>query len=168
MSMVDDASTSFDEWVRPHLLAMYRLAARLVSVPDADDVVQTSLLRAWDKRDQYDEKRGTASQWLLAIVVDQSRAARRSHARRADVIGQVPPTAGAASGSEDLAVRRLDIEAALNTLTRRQRVAIELHYFVGLTLEETAQVMGVRLGTAKSTIFDARARLRALLGAFDD
>ena len=168
MSMVEDASTAFDEWVRPHLLAMFRLAARLVSVPDADDVVQRSLLRAWDKRGQYDENRGTASAWLLAIVVDQSRAMRRASARRADVLSKVLPADEAASGSEDSAVRRLDIEAALHTLARRQRLAIELHYFLGLTLEETAQVMGVRIGTAKSTMFDARARLRAVLGAFDD
>ena len=167
VSMVEDESTSFDAWVRPHLLAMYRLAARLVSVPDADDVVQRSLLRAWDKRAQYDENRGTLSAWLLAIVVDQSRAARRSHARRGEVLSQVLPTAGVTSSSEDSAVRRLDIEAALCILAPRQRLAVELHYFLGLTLKETANVMGVRVGTVKSTMFDARARLRGVLGAID-
>src|SRR4051812_10823750 len=67
----------FVEWVRPHLPAMARLAARLAVGADRDDIVQEALTRAWIKRDQYDGTRGTASAWLLAITADQARKALR-------------------------------------------------------------------------------------------
>src|SRR6266516_7781543 len=67
----------FVEWVRPHLPAMARLAARLAGGADRDDIVQEALARAWSKRGQYDASRGTASSWLLAITADQARKAAR-------------------------------------------------------------------------------------------
>ena len=57
----------------------------------------------------------------------------------------------------------MDVERALGRLTRRQRMAVECVYFVGLTVAETAAVMGCSDGTVKSTLSDARARLRSLL-----
>jgi DNA-directed RNA polymerase specialized sigma24 family protein len=53
-------------------------------------------------------------------------------------------------------------------LAERQQLAIHLHYFVGLSVDETAAVMACSAGTVKSTLFDARSRLRALLGDTDD
>ncbi len=67
----------FVDWVRPHLPAMARVAARLAVGADRDDIVQEALTRAWLKRDQYDGTRGTASSWLLAITADQARKAVR-------------------------------------------------------------------------------------------
>ena len=46
--------------------------------------------------------------------------------------------------------------------------ALHLHYYVGLTVDETAVVMDCSAGTVKSTLFDARRRLRTLLGDDDD
>jgi RNA polymerase sigma-70 factor (ECF subfamily) len=48
-------------------------------------------------------------------------------------------------------------------LTARQRQAVDCLYFAGLTVAETAAVMGCAEGTVKSTLSDARARLRTLL-----
>jgi RNA polymerase sigma-70 factor (ECF subfamily) len=59
--------------------------------------------------------------------------------------------------------RELDIQRAVHGLPKRMRLAVELHYFVGLSVIETAQVMNVSEGTAKSTLHDARARLRPQL-----
>jgi RNA polymerase sigma-70 factor (ECF subfamily) len=57
----------------------------------------------------------------------------------------------------------VDLEMAIATLAPRMRLAVDCVYFVGLTVSETAVVMGVAEGTVKSTLFDARARLRTLL-----
>jgi RNA polymerase sigma-70 factor (ECF subfamily) len=57
----------------------------------------------------------------------------------------------------------VDIERALNRLPARMRMAVDCVYFVGLTVSETATVMQVAEGTVKSTLSDARGRLRALL-----
>src|SRR4029450_4594351 len=67
----------FVEWVRPHLPAMARLAARLAVGAGRDDIVQAAPPPAWSKRSQYDATRGTPSAWLLAITADQARKAAR-------------------------------------------------------------------------------------------
>lgn len=159
------ASASFGEWARPSLLAMTRLARRLAPHADADDVVQDALTRAWHKRDQYDPARGTPTTWLLAITADQARAARRAHERRLRLVDEsatVPDVAGTDR------VADLDLERAITTLGERQQLAVHLHYFLGLSVDETAAVMDCAAGTVKSTLYDARARLRAVLGDDDD
>ena len=138
---------------------MSRLAARLAPNADRDDVVQDALVRAWRKRDLYDESRGTAAAWLLAITADQARRARRRH-RPFAVLAEitVPPA---------LPDDRVDVEAALARLTGRQKLAVDCFYFVDLSVAETAVVMGCSEGTVKSTLSDARNRLRSLLEVGD-
>jgi RNA polymerase sigma-70 factor (ECF subfamily) len=145
---------AFEQWVSPHLGAMARLAARLAPRADRDDVVQEALARAWLKRHQFDERRGSPSAWLLAITADQARkAARRTwpvFAANAD-----PPTVSVEE--------RMDLHRALSRLSRRQRLAVDCVYFVGLSVLETAAVMRCSEGTVKSTLADARRKLRNIL-----
>jgi RNA polymerase sigma-70 factor (ECF subfamily) len=158
-------AAEFADWARPSLIPMTRLARRLAPHADADDVVQDALTRAWTKRAQFDADRGTPTTWLLAIVADQARAARRTRIRRLRVVddsAELPDTA-----THDPAVDP-DLERAIGRLADRQQLAVQLHYFVGLTVDETAAVMSCSPGTVKSTLFDARSRLRALLGDDDD
>ena len=144
----------FADWVRPHLPAMSRLAARLAPGADRDDVVQEALVRAWTKRSQWDPDRGSAAGWLLAITADQARRARRrSAAPRGHLVAVPPPDEH----------HRLDLDRALDRLTARQRLAVDCFYYAGLSIAETAQVMACAEGTVKSTLADARAKLRPLL-----
>ena len=143
----------FGAWVSPHLRAMTLLAARLSSEADRDDVVQEALSRAWRKRAQFDPRRGTPSAWLLAITADQ---ARRMRSRGRSHIGLIQ---GAVRPIDD----ELDLAWAIARLSARQRLAVNCYYFVGLSITETAAVMGCAPGTVKSTLSDARLRLRPLL-----
>jgi RNA polymerase sigma-70 factor (ECF subfamily) len=147
----------FVEWVRPHLPAMARLAARLAVGADRDDVVQEALARAWVKRTQYDGSRGTPSAWLLAITADQARKAVRKLRPVAELedhdAAEVRPDVDA----------QVDVEQALTELSTRQRLAVDCYYFADLSVADTAAVMGCSEGTVKSTLSDARARLRSLL-----
>lgn len=54
MRAVDGAG--FERWVRPHLLAMTRLAVRVAPAGEGDDVVQEALLRAWQRWETYDPR----------------------------------------------------------------------------------------------------------------
>ena len=156
---------SFADWARPALVPMTRLARRLAPHADPDDVVQDALARAWQKREQYRSDRGTPTTWLLAIVADQARTARKARLRRlrvVDDVAELPDVADADRRAD------LDLERAIETLGERQQLAVHLHYFLGLTVDETAAVMGCAVGTVKSTLFDARKRLRAVLGEDDD
>jgi RNA polymerase sigma-70 factor (ECF subfamily) len=157
-------AADFAEWARPSLLAMTRLAKRLAPHADADDVVQDSLTRAWLKRTQFDPRRGTVTTWLLAIVADQARAARRSRVRLLRVVDDTADVPDAAVRDRATDV---DLERAFDGLSERQQLAVHLHYFLGLNMDETAAVMGCSAGTVKSTLYDARSRLRTLLGDDD-
>jgi RNA polymerase sigma factor (sigma-70 family) len=151
----------FAAWVGPSLVAMKRLARRLAPHAEADDIVQDALARAWAKRAQFDPERGAPATWLLAIVADQARSSRRSRLRRLRVVddyAELPDAAAPDAGVD------LDLERAVAGLAERQQLAVHLHYFVGLNVEETAAVMSCSAGTVKSTLYDARTRLRAVLG----
>jgi RNA polymerase sigma factor (sigma-70 family) len=143
----------FGTWIAPHVRAMSLLAERLTSYGERDDVVQETLARAWAKRAQFDPARGTPAAWLLAITADQ---ARRARTRRRPLIGMLPARVRPIDDE-------LDLETAIGRLSGRQRLAVDCHYFVGLSVAETAAVMGCAEGTVKSTLNDARLRLRRLL-----
>lgn len=148
----------FESWVGPHLLAMTRLAVRLVSAGDADDVVQESLTRAWRRWNTYDRARGTPRSWLLGIVADQARRHRIRH-RSSQVI-----LVDSLGGSTDVDVAAAaDLDRAIRALSGRQRLAVELYYFVGLPVKECAEAMSCSQGTVKSTLSDARSRLAPML-----
>jgi RNA polymerase sigma-70 factor (ECF subfamily) len=59
---------------------------------------------------------------------------------------------------------QVDLDAALARLTDRQRLAVNLRYFLELPVADVAQVLDCSEGTAKSTLSDARRQLRKLLG----
>jgi RNA polymerase sigma-70 factor (ECF subfamily) len=149
------SAEEFTSWVLPHLPAMTRLAARLSSDADRDDVVQEALLRAWGKRGQFDPRRGSPSAWLLAITADQARKSRRRNQVRSHPLHVHVHV----KSIED----RLDLEEAVARLTGRQRLAVDCFYFVGLSVGETAAVMRCSEGTVKSTLADARKKLRSML-----
>jgi RNA polymerase sigma-70 factor (ECF subfamily) len=57
------------------------------------------------------------------------------------------------------------VHEAIRKLTRRQQLAIDCRYFVGLSISDIAAIMGCSEGTVKSTLSDARKRLRRMLEA---
>ena len=148
----------FAGWVQPHLPVLRRYAARLAGPSDQDDLLQESLERAWRRWSTYDESRGSAQAWLLAVLHDRGRRLRtRRHA-----------TVELVDRAEVDRYADLDLERAVGRLHPRQRQAVDLHYFVGLDVATTAQVMGCAEGTVKATLHQARTRLRILLGEPDD
>ena len=149
----EDRAAAFADWVRPHLTAMANLAARISSYDDRDDVVQEALVRAWRKWSTYDPSRGAPLPWLLAITADRARRRRRR-----------PPVLELVDSAVEQRTADIDLELAIGRLSARQHLAVDLYYFVGLDVTATAAVMGCSTGTVKSTLSDARSRLRTLLG----
>jgi RNA polymerase sigma-70 factor (ECF subfamily) len=150
-----DDREGFTAWIRPHWRGMSQLAFRLAPDGDWEDVLQEALAVAWRKRRQFDPARGTARNWLLALVADQARKGHRRAARRVEL------TRADEARSESV---DLDLERALTRLTRRQRLTVELHYYLGLPVADVAAVLSCAPGTVKSTLADARAALHAVLG----
>lgn len=150
------AEDDFTAWVRPHLPAMTRFATRLVPAADRDDLVQDALVRAWRRRSTFDARRGTPTGWLLAIVADQARKRRT-----ADVVPLLGHDAATLPPDTD---RRVDVERAIAALPPRQRLAVDLHYFVGLDISTCAEAMRCAEGTVKATLHQARRNLHVTLG----
>lgn len=148
-------SEVFETWVAPHWSAMRRLAERLAGRDQRDDVLQEALAAAWRSRSTFDSTRGTAHSWLLGITANHAKKAWR-FTRRHEAFEEAP-TAGTDSDG-------LDVQRAVRALPTRQRLAVELFYFVGLPVSEVASVMRCAEGTVKSTLSAARANLRDALG----
>jgi RNA polymerase sigma-70 factor (ECF subfamily) len=151
-----DSPAAFSDWLAPHMTRMWHLATRMAPSADADDVVQDAVLAAWRSRASFDPADGSAASWLLSVTAN---AARKTRLRRWPLPTAVPDQAKPAPDTE-LAI---DVERAVRALPRRQRLAVNCFYFADLTVAETAVVMKCSEGTVKSTLSDARRRLRTVL-----
>ena len=144
----------------------YGLALRIVRDQTlAEDAVQDAFLAAWRTAVSFDPGRGKASTWLLTLVHRRAvDVVRREERRRAEAL-DADPVAGGESTDETAEVReeRRRVQAALAQLPPDQRQALELAYYGGLSQSELAERLGVPLGTVKSRMFVALARLRDLL-----
>ena len=147
----------FERWVEPHLTALTLFAGRRVAPVDRDEVVQLSLIRAYQRWSTYDASRGSAVAWLLAIVAKES-SGDRTGLREGDVVELVDHAGNA------LQTRDVDLERAVDGLGRRERLAVDLHHFVGLDLATVAEVMLSVPPAVESTLARARERLCLLLG----
>ena len=143
--------------------------ARLILRDDetAADAVQDTLIQAWlDLRGLRDPDRFDA--WLHRLLVRACyRAARR---RRTREVTEVRVAAIAETESPDaqlgLAVRD-QLERGFRRLAPDQRAVIVLHHYLGLSLAEAADILGIPLGTMQSRLSRATQAMRAALEADD-
>lgn len=154
-SATEQARLAFEDWVTPYLPRMALVAARLGSPNDRDDILQEALIRAWRHRKKFDSTKGTATGWLLTITANVARSSSGSPLVARLRVSPPQPV-------KDLD-QRFDLDDAIARLPERQRLSVHLFYGVGLSVAETAQVMGCSEGTVKSTLADARANLKSTL-----
>lgn len=102
--------------------------------------------------------------WLHRIAVNSALHGRRWRDRR--VIREAPldDTIPTRAATED-ALLRLKLEKAIAALPERMRQVLVLHDVEGYTHEDIAEFLGVNVGTSKSQLFKARARMREMLSA---
>jgi RNA polymerase sigma-70 factor, ECF subfamily len=165
---------AFRELVERHQsLVRGTLYRMLPSEADAEDLAQQVFVRVWQAGSRY-RPEAKFTTWLLTIlrnlVFNDSR--RRSRARFfswQDDTNEVPPTEPVASPTErpdeQQHSRELSaaVEAALQELPEKQRLALVLHRFEGRPHEEVARVLGTSVPSTKSLIFRARESLRITL-----
>ena len=159
----------YDRYSRP----AYSLARRIcVDELLAEDVVQEVFLAVWRDPSKYVADRGAFSSWLLTLVhhkaVDAVRREgvhrRRQVAMDDETTDRLAPATPGADVDAIGAVVAGDVRSALRDLPTEQRTAMMLAYYGGYTQREVAALVGVPLGTVKSRMFAAGARLRAALG----
>jgi RNA polymerase sigma-70 factor (ECF subfamily) len=146
----------------------YGLALKLLgSRTEAEDVVQESFLALWRQAERIDPVRGLRS-YLLSIVhnrtVDRIRRSARRPEAQLDLDAPIPAATADPADEVTRITEGEAVRAALVSLPTDQRRTVELVYFSGLTLSETANRMQVPVGTAKSRLRLALGRLRQELG----
>jgi len=142
----------------PRVVAAVAMAGG--SRASAEDAVQDALARAWE-RSERGERIDSLPAWVTTVALNLSRsrwrrvlAERRARARLGVERSDQP-------APEDL----LDLERALAGLSRRQREAVVLRYYLGEDVARVARILGVTEGTVKTTLHRAR---KALAAALDD
>ncbi|GAC1654170.1 MAG: sigma-70 family RNA polymerase sigma factor [Candidatus Dormibacteraceae bacterium] len=160
--LVDAAAGSavaFDALIAPLLDPAFRLAMVMLGEhADAEDAVQEAALKCWGRLRQFHGEGGAFRAWFLSIVANECRMARRRPWWSVLRSGDGPPLA--VDSAEDAAIDNLDLRRALAQLPPEDRLALFAHFYLELPLAESARVLGVPLGTAKSRIYRAARRLR--------
>jgi RNA polymerase sigma-70 factor (ECF subfamily) len=145
----------------------YGLAFRILrDAALAEDAVQDAFLSIWRTAVAFDPRRGKASTWIMTLVHRRAvDVVRREDRRRAQPLEDAPQSTGETTDdAASVREQRRAVQAALLQLSPDQREALELAYYGGLSQTELAEQLGVPLGTVKSRMFAALAKLRDLLG----
>ena len=159
---------AFAEVVRRVQRPAYRLALRITRhAEDADDVVQESLVKAYQALDRFQLGRAL-SPWILTIVARTALSLLRQGKRRAAMSLDDPGPDGRASLAERSAdptadpvlwERRLDVERAFSRLSEEHRVILALRVEGDLSYASIAETLDVPLGTVMSRLARAREAL---------
>jgi RNA polymerase sigma factor (sigma-70 family) len=167
---------AFAELLRPHLAALYRLAFRFTGRQfDAEDLLQELLTRLYARSQRRLTEVESLRPWLARALynlhVDQRRGMARTpfgHLKRTMGEAADDEECDAQSGTDadfsmEMELLRANLEDAVAELPEDQRLVVVLHDVEGYELHEVAGILGVPLGTVKSRLNRAHARLRECL-----
>ncbi|GJD53618.1 hypothetical protein OPKNFCMD_6395 [Methylobacterium crusticola] len=159
--------TLTEEFRRGLLDEVPRLRRRALTLTNdrtrADDLVQETLLKAWASRGRFEPGTNLAA-WLYTILRNSFYSEHQKRVREV-----ADPDGAYAAGLVSLPAQQdclevQDVQAALDRLVPDQREALLLSAVHDLSYEDIAVAMECRIGTVKSRINRARARLAELLG----
>jgi RNA polymerase sigma-70 factor (ECF subfamily) len=162
---------SWEQVVREHSARVYRLAYRLSgNAQDAEDLTQDTFIRVFRSLASYQP--GTFEGWLHRITTNLflDMVRRRQRIRFDALPDDTEKLAGSAPSPEQVYTdTHLDpqIQAALAALQPEFRAAVVLCDIEGLTYEEIAATLGIKLGTVRSRIHRGRVQLREALAHLD-
>jgi RNA polymerase sigma-70 factor, ECF subfamily len=133
------------------------------SLGDADDLVQTALMKALEWRGKF-RPDSNLKAWLVRVIrnlaIDGARQGKKGGGATDPDLLPAPQPEGEPVWAP---LSREHIERALEGCAPRLRQAFELHYFHGAALAEIARLQGTNIGTVGVRLYRARARLRANL-----
>ena len=159
---------TWDEIVQEHSARVYRLAYRLTgNVHDAEDLTHDVFIRVFRSLHTY--RPGTFEGWLHRITtnvfLDKMRRKQRIRfdALTDEWAARLPSRSPSPEQVYSDTHLDGDIQAALNALPPHFRAAVVLCDIEGLTYEEVAEALDIKLGTVRSRIHRGRAQLRTAL-----
>lgn len=162
-----DDRAAYAELVRRHQSQVRTVLRRLTRGDHglADDLAQETFVLAWRNiaRFRFEARFST---WLYRIAFNAWQSeARKKHEVLLDVDDDAPLMSDASCDEMTDVASRVDLERALATLSDGERAAIAACYYADLSHEEAAQALGIPVGTVKTHVLRAKAKLRTRLAA---
>jgi RNA polymerase sigma-70 factor (ECF subfamily) len=152
---------------------VFKLIFRVVRDPSiAEDLVQETFLRVWNRFGQFDAKKGDIGSWMMGIARNRSIDYLRSPTARercaAEFQAMENPMLLGNLEKELLTSHQFHrVQVALEGLSKSHRTVMLLAYFEGLSQTEIARRLNQPLGTVKTWVRTALYRLRDELGSVD-
>jgi RNA polymerase sigma-70 factor, ECF subfamily len=171
-ALLHDAATgnsrAFEAFYDATLAYAHALARRMLRPADVQDVLADAYFQAWREVARFDAARGAAVTWLLTLVRSRALDLLRHQRASPEVEGvQEPPELAEPSPGPEalLAGMQADtrLHAALAELSSNERWVLGLAYYRELSHREICAETGLPLGTVKSLILRAQAKLRERL-----
>ena len=154
---------TFEQAARTYGDMLYRVAYHaLKNRADAEDVVQTVLLKLYQQKDEFDGE-DHLKHWLLRVAVNESRKLLRSFWRRRAV-----PLEERDEACTDPDSRKDEVFQAVMALDAKYRLSVYLYYYEGCSVKEAAAAMGVNPSTVQTWLQRARDRLRKTLSESEE
>ena len=157
---------SFQNDILPLKNELYRLALRITLNPaEAEDVVQETMIKIWNRRDQWDEIESIEAFSLTIcrnLAVDKMRKIEGQN-QSLDEVANDAPDRSYSSNPEEQAMQQDRIELIrrlIGQLPEKQRSAMQLRDFEGKSYKEIATIMGISEEQVKVNIFRARQAIR--------
>lgn len=153
--------SSFSELVRRHQKALLRMAMRMMRDLDlAEDVVQESFVKAFQKIHQFEEKSSFKS-WIYRITVNTAKNKLRGNSRESMSLENVSISinAEAESGLVHQAIQ-LRLREEIDSLPTKQQTALVLRIYEEMSFKEIAQIMECPYDTAKANYRHALLKLK--------
>lgn len=142
--------------------AIYGVIIRMCRDEEAaQEILQETFMKAWDKSHLYDASKGKFYTWLYRIA----RNTTLNFLRKEDKLIQLEDlSVYKDEGVEEEPELHTALKGALSKLDAHHQKALRLVYFNGLTHKEAHEEMGVPLGTFKSYVRQALEKLRVVYG----
>ena len=162
---------AFDKVYGAVAATVFGIASRVLQDPGlAEEVAQEAMVEVWRGAARFDPARGSALAWVSTIAhrraVDRVRSERAAQEREAKAAARASGGGAFDQVAESVATRleQQQVRHCLDGLTELQRESVTLAYYGGYTYPQVADTLGVPLGTIKTRLRDALARLRDCLG----
>jgi RNA polymerase sigma-70 factor (ECF subfamily) len=164
--MDDPESTLMKVLYEEHAAALWRYAMRLTGDrARAEDVVQETLLRAWQHPEVAEDTERSARAWLFTVarnmIIDERRSAR--FRRESSSLETVPEPEKPGPDEVNAALDRLLLGDALAQLSPEHRAVVRRSYYLGWTTAQIAADLEIAEGTVKSRLHYAVRALRLTL-----
>jgi RNA polymerase sigma factor (sigma-70 family) len=168
---VDGDPEGFSVLFQRHARSVYNHCfRRTASWADAEELTSAVFVEAWRRRHDLRPIDESALPWLLGVANNLLRNHRRSLRRYRAVLARLPDPGSQPDPADDVAGRLADelrmsrVLALVERLPRRDQEVLALCAWAGLTYQEVATVLDIPVGTVRSRLARARARLAELDG----